>query len=238
MPLTRIKRRLKRIAIGLFILIASFTTYVIIVNRNSKQMTVRQKILKAIYPLVIGWNKLSGRRNLKLEKVESIKPSQSFYELSATLNNGDTLSFASLKGKKVLLVNTASDCGYTNQYEDLQKLFENEKDKLIVIGFPANDFKEQETGSDEEIAQFCKLNFGVSFPLARKSTVVKGAEQNTVFRWLTDKNKNGWNDKSPSWNFSKYLVNEQGVLTNYFDPGVSPLSEAVQKAIHSNQTFN
>ena len=97
----------------------------------------------------------------------------------------------------------------------------------MVIGFPANDFKEQEKGNDEDIAQFCKMNFGVTFPLVRKSTVIKGRDQQEVFQWLTDKTKNGWNSKQPSWNFSKYLVNEMGTLTNYFDPAIPPLSEAI-----------
>ena len=130
-----------------------------------------------------------------------------------------------------MLVNTASDCGYTEQYEALQKIYEENKEKLAVIGFPANDFKEQEKGTDEEIAQFCKLNFGVTFPLMKKSVVKKVAEQNEVFKWLTDSAKNGWNNKPPSWNFAKYIVNEEGVLTNYFGSSVSPAGKEVKKAI-------
>ena len=158
-----------------------------------------------------------------------------FYTLSTQLNNGTELKFDSLKGKKVLLVNTASNCGYTNQYDDLQKLFEQHQNNLIVIGFPANDFKEQEKGSDDEIAQFCRINFGVTFPLAKKDSVKKGHHQQKVFRWLTDKTKNGWNSKQPSWNFTKYLVNEQGVLTHYFDAAISPLGEEVSSAINNLQ---
>ena len=105
------------------------------------------------------------------------------------------------------------------------------KDKLLVIGFPANDFKEQEKGTDDEIAEFCKLNFGVNFPLMKKSVVKKNAEQNEIFKWLTDSSKNGWNSKAPSWNFTKYLVNEEGVLTNYFGSSVSPASIDVVNAI-------
>ena len=156
---------------------------------------------------------------------------QSLYDLSVQLNTGNTLRFDSLKGKKILIVNTASNCGYTNQYEDLEKLHEKYKDKLAVIGFPANDFKEQEKGTDEEIAEFCKLNFGVQFPLAKKSTVIKGPEQNKVFEWLTNKNENGWNDQQPTWNFSKYLIDERGVLTHFFDPSLSPMSNEIISAI-------
>ena len=159
-----------------------------------------------------------------------IAPPESFYDLAATLNNSSPLDFSELKGKKVLLVNTASNCGYTNQYEALQELHEKFRNELLVIGFPANDFKEQEIGNDEEIASFCKLNYGVTFPLAKKSSVV-GDDKNEVFRWLSDKNRNGWNDQQPTWNFSKYLVSEDGMLLNYFDPGISPTSAEVINAI-------
>jgi glutathione peroxidase len=193
-------------------------------------MTLRQSILKLIYPLLMWYSRSKENRKKILQNRNNVQPLRSFYSLSAHLNNNTELNFDLLKGKKVLLVNTASDCGYTNQYDDLQKLFDTTKDKLIVIGFPANDFKEQEKGNDEEIAQFCKINFGVTFPLAKKSSV-KGEHQNEIFKWLSDKNENGWNNKQPSWNFSKYLVNEQGLLTHYFDPAISPLSEEVKKAI-------
>lgn len=167
-------------------------------------------------------------KKLKNRNVSSVA---SFYDLGVLLNDGTSLAFNTLKGKKVLLVNTASDCGYTNQYSELQALYERRKDKLIVIGFPANDFKEQEKGSDAEIAQFCKVNFGVSFPLAKKSTVIKSGGQNKVFEWLTHKELNGWNDQQPSWNFAKYLVNEEGMLSHYFDPAVSPLSPELTNEI-------
>jgi len=159
------------------------------------------------------------------------QPPQSLYDLTITLNNGSSTPLATYKGKKILFVNTASDCGYTDQYDDLQKLYEENKDRLVIIGFPANDFKEQEKGSDEEIEQFCRLNYGVTFPLAKKTSVIEGPEQHPVFKWLTDKNKNGWTSKKPSWNFSKYLVNEQGILINYFDPSISPTGKEVTEAI-------
>lgn len=199
-----------------------------IVSRNSTHMTVRQKFLKAVYPAFM-W--LSGKKARSFSNYQA-QPKVSFYSLKPVLNSGTIYDLSQLKGKKVLLVNTASDCGYTNQYDDLQHLYEQEKDKLVILGFPANDFKEQEKGTDEEIAQFCKLNFGVTFPLMKKSVVVKGAEQNEVFKWLSDSELNGWSNKQPSWNFSKYLVNEEGILTNYFDPSVSPLSNEVLSAIH------
>lgn len=196
-------------------------------------MTIRQKILKAAYPLLIKFGKLKGS-SLQITNTENVSPPASFYNLQVQLNNGNYFNFDVLKGKKVLLVNTASNCGYTSQYAELQKLYEKKKGALEIIAFPANDFKEQEKGTDAEIAQFCQVNFGISFPLAKKVTVVKSASQHPVFQWLTQKNKNGWNDKEPNWNFSKYLVNETGVLTHFFDPSVSPLSKEVISAI--NQT--
>ena len=195
-----------------------------------RSMTLRQKLLKAFYPLILKFGKIK-RPKTQFVNTENSPAPESFYDLEVQLNNGRFLRFDTLKGKKVLLVNTASDCGYTNQYAALQKLYENTKEHLEIIGFPANDFKEQEKGSDEQIAQFCQLNFGVSFPLAKKSTVVKSAGQHPVFQWLSQKSKNGWNDKEPNWNFSKYLVNEEGLLTHFFDPAVSPLDEEVIKAL-------
>jgi glutathione peroxidase len=195
-------------------------------------MTIRQQILKWIYPLLVGYKKAIGQDKI-MQADPTRVPIVPFHQLSVTLNNGTELSFDSLKNKKVLLVNTASNCGFTNQYSDLQKLYDTRKENLVLIGFPANDFKEQEKGSDEEIAQFCQLNFGVSFPLAKKSVVVKGPDQNKVFQWLTRKELNGWNDQQPTWNFSKYLVDESGRLTHFFEPAVSPVDPGVLKAIES-----
>lgn len=207
-------------------LLLVFVGYVEIVNRNSTNMNYRQKVLKAVYPAFMWFSKITGRNTKQLSN-ENKTPMISFYSLKGTLNNGQDFDFTQLKGKKVLLVNTASNCGYTEQYSDLQKLYDEYKSNIVVIGFPANDFKEQEKGSDEEIAEFCKVNFGVSFPLMKKSVVVKSAEQNPVFQWLTDATKNGWNNEQPSWNFSKYLVNEKGLLTDYFGPSVSPTGNEI-----------
>jgi glutathione peroxidase len=223
-------RKLKKGMIVLLLLIIAFCCYVEIVNRNSKDMTYRQKVLKAVYPAFMWYNRMTGKKT-KVMTNKAVIPPQSLYKLSTDLNDGSRLSFDSLKGKKILIVNTASNCGYTNQYDDLEKLYEKYKDKLLVIGFPANDFKEQEKGTDEEIAKFCKLNYGVTFPLAKKSTVVKSEQQNAIFKWLSDANNNGWNNQQPTWNFSKYLIDETGRLINYFDPAVSPLSDEMIKAI-------
>ena len=197
------------------------------------QMTIRQKFLKLVYPLFLFFSK-SGNKSKTIFNQQKTKPSISFYSLSTQLNNGSLIEFEKLRGKKVLVTNTASDCGYTGQYEALQEIYSRFEKNLVVVGFPSNDFKEQEKGTDEEIAKFCKLNYGVSFPLAKKSVVLKTAEQNPVYAWLTKKELNGWNDKAPVWNFSKYLINEEGILTHYFDPAVSPLDQEMQDAINSN----
>lgn len=194
-------------------------------------MTIRQQILKWVYPVWLGFTRLVGKNAKIMGNNEHKKPVTSIYDFQVELNNGQILDLSSLKGKKLLLVNTASDCGYTPQYADLQTLYDTSKDNLVVIGFPANDFGEQEKGSNEEIASFCQLNFGVSFPLAKKSTVVKGVEQNPVFQWLSDSQKNGWNNQGPVWNFSKYLIDEEGNLVHYFEPSVSPTGPEIGNAI-------
>jgi glutathione peroxidase len=169
--------------------------------------------------------------NNKILSSGNINPPVSFYSLHATLNNNNDLDLSGLHGKKIIIVNTASDCGFTDQYAELQSLFERFQNKVEIIAFPSNDFKEQEKGSDEEISQFCKMNYGITFRLAKKSIVKKQQGQNNVFHWLSSKELNGWNDKGPSWNFSKYLIDEEGKLIGYFDPSVSPLSSDFLKLL-------
>lgn len=194
-------------------------------------MTFRQSALKAVYPVLMEAGKWFGIKAAMEENANLVKAVTPFYELKATANNGNEIDFYEFKGKKVLLVNTASDCGYTSQYKELEILHEMHKDKLVIVGFPANDFQEQEKKSDKQIAEFCSTTFGVQFLLMKKSVVVKNENQNEVFKWLTDKNQNGWNDKAPEWNFSKYLVSDEGELLSYFGPAVSPLDEKVIKMI-------
>ena len=227
----KILRFLKKLFIALLLVLFTFSGYVAVVTRNAKDMTIRQRVLKAVYPAFTWLGRITGRKNKVFTNETPKSPPQQVYNLSIVLNTGDSIPLSNYKGKKILFVNTASDCGYTDQYDDLQKLYEENINKLVIIGFPANDFKQQEKGSDEEIAQFCRLNYGVTFPLVKKSTVLAGPDQNPVFQWLTDKNKNGWTSKKPSWNFSKYLVNENGMLVNYFDPSVSPTGKEVIEAI-------
>lgn len=224
------KNKFKRTLLVLLLLLIAFFSYVQIVNLNSVHMTYRQKILKAVYPAFMWLSNLSHSGNRKASTEKKQAP-VSFYSLSGVLNNGTTLDFSSLKGKKILLVNTASDCGYTRQYESLEKLFIQYKDKLVLIGFPANDFKGQEKGDDAEIATFCSLNYGVSFLLMKKSIVIKDPAQNEIFAWLSNASKNGWNNRAPSWNFCKYLVDENGNLTHFFASATDPMSKEITDAI-------
>ena len=192
-------------------------------------MTARQRFLKIVYPIyqflnrVLRWNS-----NIFASSKPAIR---SFYNLKAVLNNGEDYSFSKLRNKKVLIVNTASDCGFTPQYEDLEKLYEREKYHLEILAFPANDFKGQENHDDSEISTFCKKHYGITFPLMRKSKVVVHSTQNEVFEWLTDKDRNGWNTNEPTWNFCKYLVDEQGNLTHFFESNESPLGRNILAAI-------
>lgn len=214
------------------LLVVVFVFYVLLANKND-DMSVRQKILKSVYPVFTSLNRMMGAHSLVLANESGVKPPASVYDISVTMNNGQKRNMSEFKGKKLLIVNTASDCGYTGQYDELQQLYEKYKGQIEIIGFPANDFKEQEKGSDNDIMAFCKINYGVSFPLAQKSVVKKSSHQHAVYQWLTQKDKNGWNNKSPSWNFSKFLINEEGVLTHYFDPAVSPLSKDIEEALQT-----
>lgn len=141
---------------------------------------------------------------------------------------GKTIDFSSFKGKKILVVNTASKCGYTPQYEALQKVYEQYKDKLVIVGFPANNFGGQEPGSDAEVQEFCKARFGVTFPLASKVSV-KGEDMAPIYKWLTSKAENGVMDADIKWNFGKFLLDENGKLIQYFPSKVTPDSEEILK---------
>jgi glutathione peroxidase len=143
---------------------------------------------------------------------------------------GKTIDFSSFKGKKILVVNTASKCGYTPQYEALQQVYSTYKEKLVIVGFPANNFGGQEPGSDGEIQDFCKARYGVSFPLASKVSV-KGTDMAPIYKWLTSKAENGVLDAEIKWNFGKFLLDENGKLIQYFPSNVKPDSEEILKYI-------
>ena len=149
------------------------------------------------------------------------------YQFSVNTIDGKTFDMSELKGKKVMIVNTASKCGLTPQYKDLQALYEKYGSKnFVIVGFPANDFMKQEPGSDDEIAVFCEKNYGVSFPMMSKITV-KGAEIHPLYKFLTSKSLNNHSDNEVSWNFQKYLINEDGTLAEVISPRTSPMDPAV-----------
>ncbi|MEY4057444.1 MAG: glutathione peroxidase [Chitinophagia bacterium] len=151
---------------------------------------------------------------------------QSIHNFKVAGIDGKQINLAAYKGKKILIVNTASKCGYTPQYESLQKVYDQYKDKLVILGFPCNQFGGQEPGTNEEIVAFCKENYGVNFPLADKIDV-KGANIAPIYQWLTQKAKNGVLDANISWNFNKFLLDENGKMLAYFPSNVKPDSEAI-----------
>ena len=157
----------------------------------------------------------------------SIKAQSSFYDLKAKTIDGENFDFSTLKGKKVLVVNTASKCGYTPQYEDLEKLYQTYKDKnFVIIGFPANNFLKQEPGTNADIKEFCTKNYGVTFQMMEKISV-KGAAMDAVYVWLTQKEKNGKMDSEVKWNFQKYMIDENGNLVDVVYSKEKPMSEKI-----------
>lgn len=152
----------------------------------------------------------------------SIDGSQSVHQFKVTDIEGNEFDLATLKGKKIMIVNTASKCGLTPQYEQLEEVYQKYKDKdFVIIGFPANNFMSQEPGSNEEIATFCQKNYGVSFPMMAKISV-KGKDQHPLYSFLTEKKYNGLEDNNVSWNFQKYLISKDGKLEKVISPKTKP----------------
>jgi len=153
---------------------------------------------------------------------------KSFYALSAENISGEVINMNTFKDKKILVVNVASQCGYTPQYEGLQNLYETYGDSLVVLGFPSNDFMWQEPGNNTEIKTFCQRTYGVTFPMFAKIHV-KGRKQHPLFTWLSDSTMNGWNHEEPSWNFNKYLLDEKGKLLERFGSSIEPLDTLITR---------
>jgi len=152
--------------------------------------------------------------------------SSGFYDFKVKTLEGQDFDFASLKGKKVMIVNTASKCGYTPQYKDLEDVYEKYQGDLVIIGFPANNFMNQEPGSATDIRKFCTENYGVTFPMMEKISV-KGDDMHPLYKWLTSKDKNGVMDSEVKWNFQKYLIDENGKLVDVIFSKEKPSSEKV-----------
>lgn len=154
-------------------------------------------------------------------------PTSSFFDLSATDITGQLVKMEQYKGKKVMVVNTASECGFTPQYAQLQELYSTYKDKnFVILGFPSNNFGGQEPGTEAEIASFCQKNYGVTFPMMAKVNT-KGKEQHAIYHWLTNKSQNGVMDTGVKWNFHKYLIDEKGQLIMSLGSGVEPADERI-----------
>ena len=182
---------------------------------------------KIVLSLCMALALLSGNAEAQSKKSDKVKKektmdTKSIYQFKVEDLSGEIFDFSKLKGKKVLIVNTASKCGYTPQYEQLEAIYKEYKDKgFTVIGFPANNFNGQEPGTNQEIESFCKLNYGVSFPMMAKISV-KGADMSPLYQFLTQKEKNGVKDSEVKWNFQKYLIDEKGHLVEVYYSKTKP----------------
>lgn len=161
-------------------------------------------------------------------KAQTLEPKTSLYDIKINDLSNTPIDLSNYKGKKMLFVNVASKCGFTNQYKELQQLHNDQKDKLVIIGVPCNQFGNQEPGTPEEIESFCELNYGVTFLMTEKLNV-KGDKQHELYKWLTKKDRNGKANSTVKWNFQKYLVDENGRLIDYFYSMTKPTSKKITK---------
>ena len=181
-----------------------------------------KKISLFIAILILSSCQNQAQNNIKAMESQTPVKKQTIYQFKVTDLYGKEFDFSTLKGKKLLIVNTASECGLTPQYKDLEAIYKKYKDKnFVIIGFPANNFGSQEPGSNEQIAKFCQMNYGVTFPMMSKISV-KGKDIHEVYQFLTQKDKNGLQDSQVEWNFQKYLINEEGELIKVLSPRVLP----------------
>lgn len=187
-------------------------------------------ILFAAIALACNTNSQSTRE--EVVNLEDMLMEKSFYDFKMKDIDGNEVDFNQYRGKKVLVVNVASKCGYTPQYAELQELNEKYGNEIAILGFPANNFGGQEPGTNEDIKQFCTENYGVTFQMFDKVSV-KGVDKHPLYRWLSDKDLNGWNDKEPSWNFCKYFIDENGQLKKFFPSSVKPMDEEIISLIRS-----
>ncbi len=167
---------------------------------------------------------------MSMPSLEIETPKASVFSIKLKTLVGEETTLEQFKGKKIIILNTASECGYTPQYAKWEKFYEENKATTVVLGFPANNFGGQEPGTNSEIKTFCTKNYGVTFPMFEKISV-KGKDKSPLYQWLTDANLNGWNTQEPSWNFCKYLINEKGELTEFFASKVEPTNEEFLKAL-------
>ena len=186
-----------------------------------------KKILLFITILILSSCQNQAQNNTKAMEMQKPVQSQTIYQFKVTDLYGKEFDFSTLKGKNILIVNTASECGLTPQYKDLEAIYKKYKDlNFVIIGFPANNFGSQEPGSNEQIAKFCQMNYGVTFPMMCKISV-KGKDIHEVYKFLTQKDKNGLQDSQVEWNFQKYLINEEGKLIKVLSPRVLPTDSEI-----------
>ncbi len=179
----------------------------------------------SLIALLIFFTNCNAQNNKKMNTI---------YDYKVEDISGNEFDFADLKGKKILIVNTASKCGFTPQFDGLEELYQKYKDQnFVIVGFPSNDFGEQDPGSNEEIAEFCKINYGVTFPMMSKVSV-KGDSIAPIYQFLTQKELNGKKSSSVKWNFQKYIINEDGTLQDYFYSITTPDSKKITKWIEKN----
>ncbi|WP_374550119.1 glutathione peroxidase [Flavobacterium sp.] len=177
--------------------------------------------------LFIGCKNTDESKIVALNENKIVMQKQNIYQFKVTDLYGNPFDFSTLKGKKIMIVNTASECGLTPQYRDLEAIYEKYKDQnFVIVGFPANNFGAQEPGSDSEIATFCKKNYGVTFPIMSKISV-KGNDMHDVYQFLTKKSRNGLQDSEVSWNFQKYLIDENGELVKVIPPQTLPTDREI-----------
>lgn len=168
------------------------------------------------------------KNDISQSKTTENTMNKTIYDYKVESLDGKEINFADFKGKKILVVNTASECGFTPQYADLEKLSKDYPDKLVVVGFPANNFGGQEPGTNTEIGAFCEKNFGVTFPMAAKVSV-KGDDKAPIFQYLTEKDLNGVKNTAILWNFTKFLIDENGHLIDSYISTTKPTSESITK---------
>lgn len=217
-PQLILNKSLKVSYVPIKILFNHFSFCYFVINKGQTIGTINRIIMKYLFIVMLS---LFGFTKTKAQ-------AKSIHSFKVEALDGSTIDFSKFKGKKILVVNTASECGFTPQYADLEKLYETYKDKLVVVGFPANNFGGQEPGSNHEISTFCQRNYGVQFPMAAKISV-KGDNIAPIYKFLTDKKENGVKNTKILWNFTKILLDEQGHVVDSFISTTNPMSESITK---------
>jgi glutathione peroxidase len=185
--------------------------------------------MKIPYSVLVLFSSCFGFK-AEVKNIQQADVVTSFYNISLKDIDGQVIDLKSMKGKPILIVNTASKCGFTPQFEELETFYKKYKDQVFVIGVPCNDFGGQDPGSENEIKSFCQRNYGVTFLMTEKMAIKENPS--VLYKWLTTKNENGWNEQKPSWNFCKYIISPEGKLVAFFGSAVKPNSEEIKQAMN------